>query len=252
MRKELLFRGKQSLKHAVMSALLPSFTIRLFVLHQWFFGEPELRLISSLVKPWQTSVDVGANFGLYSFLCARYSRSVIAYEPNPELAAFLFRAMPENVMVRTVGVSTGPGYATLSLPEIDGVEMASRGSIEPDPIGGHRTFRVETVCLDDEGIEKVGFIKIDVEGHEEKVLEGAEKLLARDRPNLLIEIEQRHHREDISRVFQRIIELNYDGWFLAEGKRRPLEDFSVERDQTAYLSNLSSPSYIHNFIFQPR
>lgn len=252
MRKKLLLRVKQFLKHVAMSVLPPWLTIRLFVLHQWFLGEPELHLLSLFVKSEQTSVDVGANLGLYSFLLARCTQKVTAYEPNPEINTFLRSAMPRNVVIREVGVSAESGCATLSVPEIDGMEMDSFGSIEPGVVKGSRDFQVEIVCLDEEGLENVGFIKIDVEGHEESVLKGAEKLIIRDRPTLLVEIEQRHHRgQDISCIFQYILELGYIGWFLKEGEMLPLEDFSVKRDQTAHLSDVSSPLYINNFIFNP-
>jgi hypothetical protein len=50
---------------------------------------------------------------------------------------------------------------------------------------------VDQVCRE-QGIERVGFLKIDVEGFESAVLAGAERVLERDRPSLLLEIEDRH------------------------------------------------------------
>ena len=58
---------------------------------------------------------------------------------------------------------------------------------------------VKVVRLDDEGLGNVGFMKIDVEGHEYEVIDGARALLARCRPNLLVEIlEGRGDREAVA------------------------------------------------------
>ena len=54
------------------------------------------------------------------------------------------------------------------------------------------TIRVPLRTLDSYNLSNIGFIKIDVEGHELDVLRGAEVTLRRDQPNLLIEIENRH------------------------------------------------------------
>ena len=50
--------------------------------------------------------------------------------------------------------------------------------------------------LDDFGLEPVGVIKIDAEGHELTVLQGARALIERDRPSFLIEAEERHKKEE--------------------------------------------------------
>ncbi|MGO8126768.1 FkbM family methyltransferase, partial [Rhizobium ruizarguesonis] len=54
---------------------------------------------------------------------------------------------------------------------------------------------VPTRRLDSYQFGPLGFIKIDVEGHELKVLKGSQAILNRDHPNLLIEAEDRHRPE---------------------------------------------------------
>ena len=51
-------------------------------------GEPELRLIRHLVEPGTIAIDVGASIGMYSAEMARYAGKVLAFEPNPDVAAF--------------------------------------------------------------------------------------------------------------------------------------------------------------------
>lgn len=53
--------------------------------------------------------------------------------------------------------------------------------------------------LDDyDAMEPIGCIKIDVEGHEDAVLRGGRRLLFRDHPSLIVEIEERHKRHSVS------------------------------------------------------
>jgi hypothetical protein len=56
--------------------------------------------------------------------------------------------------------------------------------------------------LDDLKLENVGFVKIDVEGHEAEVLRGAANIITRDRPNFLIEVGGYERNCDPSAVFQ--------------------------------------------------
>ena len=62
-------------------------------------GEPELWLIRHLVEPGTTALDVGASIGIYAAEMARYAAKVIAFEANPEVAAFTARVAPRNVEV---------------------------------------------------------------------------------------------------------------------------------------------------------
>ena len=97
------------------------------------------------------------------------------------------------------------------------------------------------------------FVKIDVEGAELDVLRGGAETLRRCRPLLLVEIEQRHHREPIAEVFEQIALFGYDGAFLdGSGRLRPLSAFDVERWQLeAVLRPDRGQPYINNFFFSP-
>jgi hypothetical protein len=97
------------------------------------------------------------------------------------------------------------------------------------------------------------FIKIDVEGHELAVLEGARQTLQSRRPALLIEIEARHRPDGIVQpVFDLLHSQGYEGSFFLNGQRRPLAEFDPARHQHIDEHAASTPrGYVNNFAFVP-
>jgi len=60
---------------------------------------------------------------------------------------------------------------------------------------------------------RIGFIKIDVEGHEKNVLEGAKNLIKKNKPNLLVEIEERHSQLKVEDTINFINNLGYKSYY---------------------------------------
>lgn len=154
--------------------------------------EPELSVLPYLVDPHRVSVDAGANRGSYTYFLSRLTKHVYAYEPNPSMRQLLQRASGENVTVSDVALSDRSGEAEFAVPKMERAYGNNAGSLEVDQLKTNHAdlirFTVPTRRLDDENLKDVGFIKIDVEGHERQVLLGAQELIARDRPVLLMEI----------------------------------------------------------------
>jgi FkbM family methyltransferase len=245
-------------KEIVRRVLPPSFTIRLIATTNYKSGEPELKLLKDLVDPQKNSIDIGANKGVYTYFLSQLSQQVFAYEPNPELARFLDKASRSNVSVYSIALSDGEGTATLAVPIVDTFEYDQLGSLKQQDMASDKmkTFTVPLKRLDDQGHTNVGFVKIDVEGHEEAVIDGAMDLLTQQRPTLMIEIEQKHHTDkDIFEIFSKILALGYEGFFLLNGTLKSLNEFSKEKHQDINnyegLSSLGK-TYICNFIFKPR
>jgi FkbM family methyltransferase len=245
------------IKNMLRRVLPPSIALRLIATTNYRSGEPELKILKELVDPDKNSIDIGANKGVYTYFLSQLSKHVFAYEPNPELAKFLVKAVGSNVSVYPIALSNEEGTATLSIPIVDAFEYDQLGSLKQQTTSGEKmkAFTVPLKRLDDQGHTNVGFVKIDVEGHEEAVLEGAYNLLATQRPNLLIEIEQKHHpNKDISEIFAQILELGYEGFFLLDGKLQRLDKFDeIKHQNIKNYEGLSSlgKTYICNFIFKP-
>jgi FkbM family methyltransferase len=139
-----------------------------------------------LVKPGMVVADVGANLGYFAVLMGELvgpTGWVHAFEPNPAIAERLRRSVNSNfgqrcTTVHQVGLSDHDGEATLSVPPLEpkNATLAARHD-------GGADITIPIRRLDSfPELDKVDFIKIDVEGHEEAVWRGMEGLLARGRP----------------------------------------------------------------------
>lgn len=215
--------------------------------------DSEMGLLRFLMSPAVVSLDVGANVGLFTYYLARYSRHVHAFEPNPLACDVLQSVADRNVTVHRTALTDRAGEVELYVPRNRKGWSSNGGSLQQMRWGDFGRVRVPGRRIDDLGLSDIGFIKIDVEGHELAVLRGAQETLRRDRPNLFVENEHSHAGGDAAAVFDLLKELDYEGFFLDGGVLTSLTRFSPEEHQ---LSRRNTPgtrqSYVKNFIFLPR
>lgn len=167
--------------------------------------EPEMELLDLLCDRKRPSLDVGAKVGMYTYRIRAHSSEVIAFEPIPMFHRVLRAAFErKRGRVEPYAVSDRRGTATMRLPYgRDGTMKFGRSTINPDNhfdpeiIARTEEIEVETRRIDDYSLPDVGFIKIDVEGHEVAVLEGAAATIARHKPNLLIECNDEHQPDAV-------------------------------------------------------
>jgi FkbM family methyltransferase len=219
------------------------------------------RLVDQLVNSGDTAVDVGASHGLFVaglLQCVGASGAVHAFEPNPVHVDRLRRmgARRKNLTVHGVAVSDRSGTAELMVPVVGGKRFEGMGSLE-DPrrkLGGEVDRITVPVARLDDALEdkRVAFIKCDVEGHEDQVCAGAERLLGQ-RPTVLVEIEQRHRGTDPHLTIDHLASFGLRAWALFGDGLRPASDFDLERDQLSYVATPSGESmpvgYVNDFLF---
>jgi FkbM family methyltransferase len=141
------------------------------------------------------AIDIGANYGLYSHGLQRHYDSVTAFEPNTAIATPLIAAAYPNVRIVHEALSSHSGTAILHIPKQNGVILSGWASLEPEVATEAQSLidiEVPISTLDSHHLQNVGFIKIDVEGHELEVLLGAEQTIRQSKPHLLIEIQDKH------------------------------------------------------------
>jgi hypothetical protein len=157
----------------------------------------------------------------------------------------------------------------LRVPWEDGGEHPALGTLaEGNELGGRQKYsnirarpvatgRLDTVLAERlPPTETLGFIKIDVEGHEHAVLRGAAASIMRHRPVLLVEIESRHG-SDIEAIFAMLIGLGYRAFaLLGDGGLQPVhaEILRSRQSPDRLAQNLAGPpskKYVNNVFFVP-
>ncbi len=210
--------------------------------------------------PWacdrtQLSVDVGAADGTYLAYLLLYSAGVVAFEPRPDAAGRLRAQLGATVLAQLeeVALSDMTGTAEIRVPG----QRPMRSTIAPaNPLEGASEVSLHTVrCarLDDYQLAPVGFIKIDVEGHERAVLAGARGTFGKYRPLALVEAEERHSAGSVAGVAGFFADLGYNGYFLLEGRLRPIAEFdaALHQDVSHLPNGQRAGIYINNFLFVP-
>lgn len=149
----------------------------------------EAHIIQKLVTKDDYVLDIGACIGEYTQILAHYAKYVYAFEPSPTNFKELEKNTKDlpNVYLYNVAVSNENGEATLYMCPTD-IGM-NRLYYSQYCVGGDR-HTVKTVKLDSiiiSQIEKVKFIKMDIEGFEYYALQGMRLLLEQDRPYIMME-----------------------------------------------------------------
>ncbi len=192
------------------------------------FEQSELEFARSVVRPGDHVLDVGAHIGFFAVRLAALvgpTGTVTAFEPFDENAELLDRSIRENHFTDRLRLeraaasrTTGTAQLTFATETLNsGGAFLVTGQMPPQ---GHATRTVRVVAIDTLTLPRpVAFIKMDVEGAELLVLEGAAGLIARDRPVFLSEL----HREQLERVSGRS-----PADFLGELRRLNYRVFRVE------------------------
>lgn len=198
----------------------------------WYRGfadeAPALRFMESFLQPGMTVVDAGAHEGYYTLLAARRvgrKGCVISFEPSPrERNALLWHVRINhcaNVTVESVALGYDSGAAQLHV--VEGLRTGFN-SLRPPAISDRtETVSVRIERLDDSlrrlGVDHVDFIKMDVEGAELSLLQGASELLRREpRPVILAEVEDSRTAPwgyPAREIVKALRERNYE-WFKPE------------------------------------
>lgn len=229
-------------------------------------------IIAAFVAPGDVVLDLGANWGLFAHRLSEAvgpDGRVHAFEPSP-LPLESLRAVAArrgNVELHEIALSDAPGEVALHVPVLRR-RVRRLGDRPIHPMASlqlpqhradtpHETHTVQARRLDDvigEDDGPVAFVKCDVEGHELAALRGAEGVLRRWHPPLLVEIEQRHQETPITAVFDLLAGYGYDGWVVDARPPRPVAEFDTWRDQVRHLKpgalfSAAPDDYLHDFLF---
>lgn len=154
------------------------------------YSEDEVELFRQIVHPGQAVVEVGANIGAHTLFLAQHvgpQGVVLAFEPQ----RMIFQVLCANMALNSIPnvfcshAAVGARRGTVKVPSLDYTLPANYGglSLGEDQFGED----VALVTLDGENLPRCDFLKIDVEGMEKDVIEGASKMIERHKPIMYVE-----------------------------------------------------------------
>jgi FkbM family methyltransferase len=176
----------------------------------YYTGEYDTQTIRSvlrLVEPNWVIIDVGANIGFWSVPLARAlkeSGRLHCFEPVPSNFRLLTANVERNCIASTVsthqvGLSDRSGKVQISLREdfAEGSETGNAAIVIDRDDSRFQCMQVEVRALDELfdslNLKRLDFVKVDIEGHEDKFLAGAARTIARFRPILFMEINDQYY-----------------------------------------------------------
>ena len=212
-------------------------------------GEPELKIIPVLAKNCIRAIDVGANVGVWSYWLAKQVKYVEAFEPNPKIYSSLKSIKVRNINTHDVALSNKSGEEELHVPYSPKGFSNQGATLNYKKINGNsKSLSVKSRCLDEYEFNDVGFIKIDVEGHEHEVIEGATRTIKKNMPNLLVEMEEKHNKIPIDEQIRSIEGLGYKSYVAKQGKLISTNEINVIK---LHRHPKNTKEYLFNFIFLP-
>ena len=217
--------------------------------------EKEIKVLSELVHKESDAIDVGVYRGVYSYELARLSNHTHSFEANPVICKYLKKYLTQiidNITLYDCALSNHNGKAKLRIPirrktifkdQFEEKYHAGLSTIHDqntfDMYSEFDEFTVTTKKIDDiKFTNRIGFIKIDVEGHELKIIDGAKVTIKKHKPNLLIEIEEKHSKEKLNTSINYIKGLDYNAYIYKNNKLIKIENFEIIKNEI-------------NFIFKP-
>ena len=216
--------------------------------------EKELSLLTQLVDKKKASIDIGVYRGVYSYFLAGLSEYVYAFEANSLLHNKLISSFKNitNIKIENLAVSSSSGTTELRVPIRD--ESADYDNEQKYELGVATIHRknnlhnkkyetisnIKKITLDEYNFEhQIGFIKIDVEGHELDIIRGATIFLKMNKPVLLVEIEEQHTGINPNIIISEIKEFGYDCFYVDENfeLKSLVDTLSIRNNNFIFLPN---------------
>ena len=187
--------------------------------------------LRNLVSPGDTVIDIGANLGYYSYALSRLagpSGKVYAVEPVRPILRVLKRNLRRCSNVEILNYALGDTERTIRMGNAtvgkDGYFGTGQNFVMDKPAAGMPVVEFEAEMKRGSllfgALEKIDFIKCDIEGYERVVMTEMTPLLEKHRPTVLIET----GGDNRPFIVTLVRSLGYDGYTLHEGRMKPLAD----------------------------
>ncbi len=215
----------------------------------------EIIYILNTINKGDTVFDAGAHKGGYTFWMQKAvgkTGKVIAFEPQQKGAVLLKKIfLQKNVEIEHLALSDKEGTVDLYVqPQSFDIsfEASLNNKYTEAAIEKVAAITIDVYCKQNK--ISPSFIKIDVEGHEQNVIDGAANTLSIAKPVLLVEIEARHIGEEaLFHLCRQVIGLDYNCYFFYGSQKIPFDIFNAGLHQN--VKNINTNNYSNNFVFEP-
>ena len=191
----------------------------------------------SLTNPQSFVLDIGANIGTHTIGIAPHVKRVMAFEPDSDNFDLLIKnfasSLCKNVTAVPIAASDVQGKVGTEF-DYGKTRLTTSGEVPATPI--------DMI----EGLPRIDFVKIDVEGNELKTIRGAEKTIKNSKPFVYFEcadVHMENYDYGSGEIFDFFNNLNYDILDL---------DLNICTKEQLQEHTASNSSLYHNFIAKPK
>ena len=203
-------------------------------------NEPEFRILNLLIKDGDVAIDIGANIGCYTYAISCLvgnEGKVIAVEPvkvNLEKLHYLQTKMRlKNLTIVSKAISNKVGEMRFAIPKIAGEYKTTRGYLTMEAANSEDSIKVPVTTIQElyemYHLDRVDFIKCDVEGAEKMVFEGGASIISKHKPTILCEISVNKYGFEEKNIFLYIKNLaEYDSYYYSNGKLVQINEYNPD------------------------
>jgi FkbM family methyltransferase len=189
-----------------------------------------------LVDDWSCAIDVGSNNACNAIHYAKRFSTVECFEPTPLAQQLWINTVRDNQVKNAVLHKFAVGESAKSVEMLAHVKNGGHNHIRAtanDTI--KEIYRVDVRTLDSYTFQNVGFVKVDVEGYEKFVLEGAQQLIQQSRPTIQLEIVSHQCRKFGYKPEQMIEEIrSWDYTVVSKNRGNLYGEFTSSQNQVLY------------------
>jgi FkbM family methyltransferase len=192
----------------------------------------ELKVLNKIVRPGFKVIEVGGNFGCYTLTMAGLvgtTGKVHSFEANPRVSKYLEESVKLNNLQNIITIHHKAasnkhynGMMVYGLANIGGGYILDNTEAAKKVCENNDCVPIEAVTLDSMfENEKIDLLKIDAEGAEPWIIEGAEKML-KNNPNIILMMEwiashMQRNGVDVKKFAAKLMEHNFKFWAVKPG-----------------------------------
>ena len=207
------------------------------------------KIIKKYLKPGDIFIDVGANIGYFTILASKIvgdNGRVLAYEPTKKYATQIKMNIKDNDKHNNIsffpyGLSDTSTQAVINIGN-SSATLHKFGDLSENDIERIELKQFDTV-FNKSSIDRIDFIKVDIDGHEPAFFKGAIKNIKKYKPKILLEVNQANYYKagfDLTEFYNTIKGLNI--YIYSENNLEEIKDIN------SFLLKCGNFTHSHNIL----